>query len=98
MKILVEQLQTQIMLKARCRENDGSAHKRKAACGCHKRPPSLGRKRPRRAAIAGALPHALAKLIAITAQLNLGNRRPSKGVTERYEGLWRSSLRPMLRL
>jgi hypothetical protein len=28
------------------------------------------------------------------AQLNVGNRRASKGVTEQYEGLWRPLLKP----
>src|SRR6476661_2110262 len=55
--------------------------KRKAACVATSGP-SLGRKRPRRAAIAKrALPHTLAKMIAIAAQLNVGKRRVSKGVT-----------------
>src|SRR5712664_970690 len=34
------------------------------------------------------------KTITISGQLNVGKRRASKGVTERYEGLWRSPLKP----
>src|ERR1700686_1917573 len=34
-------------------------------------------------------------MIAVSGtQLNVGKRRVSKGVTERYEGLWRSPLKP----
>ena len=49
-------------------ENDGVHTKRKAACVATSGP-SLGRKRPRRAAIAGALPHTLAKTIAISGSI-----------------------------
>ena len=50
-----------------------------------------------RAAIAGlglgvATAYPLPTIIAITALLNVGKRRASKGVKERYEGLWRSPL------
>ena len=53
--------------------------------------PSPGRKRPRRAAIAGELPHTYLRRSRSAAQLNVGKRRASKGVTNRYEGSWRSS-------
>ena len=45
-----------------------SALERKAACVATSGP-SLGRKRPRRAAIAGALPHTLPKTIAISGSI-----------------------------
>ena len=57
-------------------ENDGVHTKRKAACVATSGP-SLGRKRPRRAAIAGALPHALAKTIAIRGSIE---RRWASGI------------------
>src|SRR5262245_7727687 len=61
--------------------------KRKAACVATSGP-SLGRKRPRRAAIAGGLPHTLQiRRSRLAAQLNVGRRRASKRVTDRYEGL-----------
>ena len=73
-----------------------SALERKAACVATSGP-SLGRKRPRRAAIAEwggggryRIPYLSRSRSA--AQLNVGKRRASKGVTERYEGLWRSPL------
>jgi hypothetical protein len=73
-----------------------SALERKAACVAASGP-SLGRKRPRRAAIAAwggggryRIPYLSRSRSA--AQLNVGKRRASKGVTERYEGLWRSPL------
>jgi hypothetical protein len=68
--------------------------KRKAACVATSGP-SLGRKRPRRAAIAGGrygIPYLRRSRSA--AQLNAGSHRASKGATERYESLRRASYKP----
>jgi hypothetical protein len=81
----------------RTRENRWGAHKKKGRLRCRKRP-SLGRKRPRRAAIAGwgwgATAYPQLRRSRPAAQLNVGKRRASKGVKELYEGLWCSPLKP----
>src|SRR6516164_4675348 len=38
--------------------------------------------------------HMQPKTIAISGLLDVGNRLAPKGLTERYEGLWRSPLKP----
>ena len=67
---------------------DVTASTKKGRLRCHKRPKSR-EETPKEGSDSGGYRTPLPKTIATTAQLNVGKRRASKAVRERYEGLWR---------
>jgi hypothetical protein len=74
------------------RKTEGGAHK-KGRLRCHKQPKSR-EETPKEGSDSGATAYPYLRRSRSAAQLNGGEGRASKGVTERYEGLWRSPLKP----
>jgi hypothetical protein len=73
-------------------QNRGGAHK-KGRLRCHKQPKSR-EETPKEGSDSGATAYPYLRRSRPAAQLNGGEGRASKGVTERYEGLLRSPLKP----
>jgi hypothetical protein len=74
------------------RKTEGGAHK-KGRLRCHKQPKSR-EETPKEGSDSGATAYPYLRRSRSAAQLNGGEGRASKGVTERYEGLLRSPLKP----